>query len=296
MFKKLYNRFCNESIVGRFVYINVAVYIIAAFIGVFSTLFNVNYWLNEYICFIELPASFERLLWQPWSIVTYMFVHERMLHILFNMIALYSFGRIFLNFFSVRHFVGVYLFGGIVGGLSFMLAFNTFPYFDGMVDGAYLVGASASALAILTATATRSPNYIVSLPLFGSMRLVTITVVIVIIYLLLLVSENAGGNFAHLGGVFAGWLFAFMLNKGKDLTSLINKIIDFLATIFKRRRNPKKVEFTYQRGGREADYEYNAQKKSNEQEIDKILEKVKSGGYASLTEEEKKRLFDASQR
>lgn len=296
MFKNIYRKFCNENIVGRFIYINVAVYIIVAFIGVFATLFEVGYKVEAFMHWFELPASFERFICRPWTLLSYMFLHERIMHILWNMLALYGFGRIFLSFFSVRHFVGVYLFGGIMGGIFFMAAYNIFPHFDGVVDSAYLIGASASVLAVVVASAVRSPNYVVNVVLLGSMRLVTIAVITVVVSLLLLASENAGGNFAHLGGAFAGWLFAFMLGKGKDVTSLINKVIDFFATLFKRRPSAGKAKFTYQKGGRAADYEYNARKKENEAEIDKILEKVKAGGYSSLTEEEKKRLFEASQK
>lgn len=294
MFKTLYKRFCDENVVGRFIFINVAIYIIVAFIGVFATLFEFGHAVDSFIRWFELPASFGQFVMQPWALVSYMFLHERIMHILWNMLALYGFGRIFLSFFSVRHFVGVYLLGGIVGGLFFMLAFNVFPYFEGAVGGSYLIGASASVLAVVVASAVRSPNYTVNLMLLGSVRLVTIAVVTVAVSLLLLASENAGGNFAHLGGAFAGWLFAFMLNKGKDITSYINKSIDFIATFFTRRATAGKAKFTYQRGGRAADYDYNARKKDEEAEIDKILEKVKQSGYTSLSDEEKRRLFDAS--
>ncbi len=295
MFKDLYRKFKNENIVGRFIYINVAIYVIVAFIGVFATLFNARNFVGDYIHWLELPASFEQFVCQPWTIFTYMFLHEKIMHILWNMLALYGFGRIFLSFFSLRHFVGVYILGGLVGGLFFMLAFNIFPYFDGVVGNAYLLGASASVLAVVVASAVRSPNYTVNLMLFGSMRLMTVAVITVVVSLLLLASENSGGNFAHLGGAFAGWLFAYMLNKGKDVVSPINKIIDFFATFSLKKRSATRTKFNYSRGGRAADYEYNAKKKKESEEIDKILEKVKASGYSSLSEEEKKRLFDASQ-
>jgi hypothetical protein len=112
----------------------------------------------------------------------------------------------------------------------------------------------------------------------------------------MLAGNNAGGNFAHLGGAVAGWLVAYMLNKGFDITSVVNKPIDWISMLFKKdtyRRKPK-PRFKYSAGGRNADYEYNARKKAAEAEVDKILEKIKKGGYTSLTDDEKKRLFDAS--
>ena len=294
MFKKIYTSFCNENIVGKFIYANVAIYIIVAFIGVFATLFNVVSPVSDFMQWFELPSSLVRFACQPWSLLTYMFMHERVMHILWNMVALYGFGKIFISFFSMRHFVGVYILGGIMGGLFFMLAFNLFPGFSGVVERSHLIGASASVLAVVMAAAVRRPNFIVNLRFLGSMRLMTIAVITVVLSLLLLASENAGGNFAHLGGAFAGWLFAYLLNKGVDITAFINKIIDFFATFFRRTPKKEKPKFTFYKNGRAADYEYNATKKSNEEEVDRILEKVKKGGYASLSDEEKKKLFDAS--
>lgn len=296
MFKKLYNNFCNENVVGRFIYINVAIYIFVAFIGVFTTLFEVGYKAECFMHWFELPASLSTFISRPWTLISYMFLHERLMHILWNMLALYGFGRIFLSFFSVRHFVGVYIFGGIMGGIFFVSAYNIFPHFESVVDNSYLIGASASVIAVVVASAVRSPNYVVNVLLLGSMRLVTIAVITVVVSLLLLASENAGGNFAHLGGAFAGWIFASMLGKGVDVTALINKTIDLFAILFKSRPASRKTKFTYQKGDRATDYEYNSRKKKNEAEIDKILEKVKAGGYSSLSEDEKKRLFEASQK
>lgn len=295
MFKTIYKKFKDENIVGQFIFINIAVYIIVAFIGVFATLLQWNNPVEEFMQWFKLPASFGVFITRPWTLFTYMFIHDRVMHILWNMLALYGFGRIFLSLFSVRHFVGVYILGGLLGGLFFMLSYNIFPYFAGSVSNAWLIGASASVLAVVTASATRSPAYSVNLFVFGSVRLVTIAVLVVVFSLLMLTSDNAGGHFAHLGGIFAGWLFAFMLNKGKDMTSWVNRTIDFFTTLFKSRKSKKRT-FTYHRNERFKDYDYNARKKDEEDEIDKILEKVKEGGYSSLTEEEKRRLFEASRK
>lgn len=296
MFKDLAQKIKATDIVGKFIYINVIVYIFVLLIGVFSVLFNTGETCDYIMRYFELPASLPLLLKQPWTIITYMFLHEHFMHILWNMIALYFFGRIFLNFYSVRHFVGVYIIGGILGGITFLLSYNIFPYFASHIDYSFLIGASASVLAIVVASAVRSPEYRIRLLLFGNVKLSTFAIVTVGISFLMLSGNNAGGNFAHIGGAFAGWLMAYLLNKGKDITEFVNRPIDWFVTIFKKndKRKKKKGNFTYSPGGRATDYEYNARKKASEAEIDKILEKIKSGGYSSLTEEEKKKLFEAS--
>ena len=297
MFKNLVHKFSSANIVGKFIYANVLVYIIFVLIGVFSVLLNAPSLVAFAKSWFELPASLTELLQRPWTVFTYMFVHGGVMHILWNMLALYVFGRIFLDFFSVRHFVGAYLLGGIFGALFFVLAYNLFPYFANVLGVAYLVGSSAAVLSIVTASAVRSPEYRINLLFFGSVKLSTFAVITVLISVLMLSGDNAGGNFAHLGGAFAGYLFAFLLGKGFDMADVVNRPIDWVKKLFSKKafKGRKKRKFTYSTGGkRGADYEYNANKKAGEAEIDAILEKIKKGGYASLSENEKKRLFDAS--
>ena len=296
MFENLYKKYRGSDVVGKYIFVNVALYVLLLFIGVFSVLFNAGSLSADVLSFVELPASLGELALRPWTVFTYMFIHAGLWHILWNMFALYFFGKIFLNFYSVRHFVGIYILGGLFGALFFVLAYNLFPYFGPYLPFSRLVGASAAVLAIVVAAAVRSPQYRINLMFVGSVKLSTFALVVVAMSFLMLSGENAGGNFAHLGGAFAGWLVADLLNKGKDLTQVVNGPIDWVSSLIVRLRTPrkKKTKFTYTRGGRSADYDYNARKKADEAEVDRILEKVKKGGYASLSEEEKRRLFEAS--
>lgn len=299
--KDLLTRFRNENIVGKYIYINVAVFVTFALIGVIATLFNAIGAVDAVLSFFRLPADFFRLIIQPWSIVTYMFLHAGLVHLLWNMIALYFFGRIFIDFYSTRHFIGAYMLGGIFGGLVFVLAYNIFPFFEPSVQGSYLVGASAAVLAIIVASAVRSPNYMVNLFIFGNVKLSTLAIIAVLVSLLLVTSDNAGGNLAHLGGAFAGWLFAVMLNKGRDVTTPINTVTSFVLNLWnklcvwlKMRRPGPRIVKPRKTAERNPDYEYNARKKNANDEIDRILEKLSAGGYSALTDEEKQRLYDAS--
>ena len=298
MFNEYLNKFRSADIVKKFIYANVAVFVFFVLIGVFSALMNWHGTGGGIKQWFELPASPTLLMQRPWTLFTYMFMHGGIMHIVWNMFALYVFGRIFLNFFSVRHFIGTYLLGGLFGALLYITAYNVFPLFSDYVNCSFLVGASASVLAIITAAAVRCPDYRLNLLLFGSVRLSTFAIVSVLISVLMLSGDNAGGNFAHLGGALGGFLVAFSLGKGWDITELVNSPIDWAASLFKKRPKRKwKGKFTYTAGGKRSDdYEYNARKKSDEAEIDRILEKIKKGGYASLTDDEKKRLFDASSR
>lgn len=290
----LKNGFNRGSICLQFIYINIGIFVVATLLSVVAKLFMITglQWMN----WLVLPASVHEFLLQPWSLLTYMFLHDDVLHLLFNMLWLYWFGQFFLQFFSARHFRGLYILGGILGGLLFILAFNVFPYFRSQIYGSVLLGASASILAIVVAVAVRSPEYPIRLLLFGTVRLKYVALVVVLTDILFVTSANGGGHIAHLGGALAGWWFAASLNKGTDVTKWINKVFDFFTGGFKLKRASKKPKMKVHYGGRADDYDYNARKKERDEEIDRILDKVKKSGYANLTTEEKKRLFDASKR
>ena len=290
----LKNDFRRASISQQFIYINCGIFVVTALVAIVGMLFNVgNY---SWIEWLELPAWLPQFIKQPWSLVTYMFLHAGLFHLLFNMLWLYSFGQLFLMFFSARHFRGLYFLGGFCGGLLYMLAYNVFPYFSSYLYGSYLLGASASVIAIVIATAIREPEFRVSLLFFGQVRLKYLALIMIITDLLFVTSNNAGGHIAHLGGALAGWWFAAGLRKGTDVTKWINQAIDWLLGGWKVKRAPKKPKMKVHYGGRANDYEYNARKKEQDEEVDRILDKLKKSGYGSLTTEEKKRLFDASKR
>lgn len=288
--------FGRGSIYLQFIYINVGVFILTALLSVFLMLFNRS--LSGILLYFELPASVMGFLSQPWSLFTYMFMHAGILHLLFNMLWLYAFGSLFLYFFSARHFRGLYILGGICGGLLYIIAYNVFPYFKDSVNYSYLVGASASVLAVVVATAYREPDFRVNLMLFGAVRLKYLALIMIVSDLLFVTSNNAGGHIAHLGGALAGLVFAVYLKKGIDFTGWINAIWDGIAGLFasktwKRKKKPT-MKVHYNRNPK--DYDYNARKKEQSDEIDRILDKLKKSGYQSLTTQEKKSLFDASKK
>lgn len=290
--------FRKGNIFIQLIYINVGIFVIGTLISVFLQLFKLS--AVGIFDLFALPASLPWFIHQPWSLFTYMFMHAGFLHILFNMLWLYWFGSLFLCFFSGKHLRGLYILGGICGGLLYMIAYNVFPYFSDAVVSTTLVGASASVLAIVAATAYREPNYRIQLFLFGAVRLKYLALIVIGTDLLFITSNNAGGHIAHLGGALAGVWFAASLSKGLDLTAWINWLLDSFVSLFQKktwRRKPKmKVHYGTGNTSREKDYDYNAQKKAKSDEVDHILEKLKKSGYESLTSEEKKSLFDASKR
>ena len=151
--------FRRGNIYIQLIYINVAVFILTTLTEVMFQLFNRS--IAGVFEWLELPASVLRFILQPWSLLTYMFMHAGFMHILFNMLWLYWFGALFLSFFSAKHLRGVYILGGICGGLLYMAAYNIFPYFRPMTDYSFMLGASAS---VLSDTATAVRNHPAEIP------------------------------------------------------------------------------------------------------------------------------------
>lgn len=288
----LKENFRRGDIVTQLLYINIGAFLVVTIVNLILTLFRIPAW--SWVNYLEFPAWWERFVRQPWSLLTYMFMHAGVLHILFNMLWLYWFGRLFLQFFSAKHLRGVYLLGGIVGGLAYMLAYNVFPYFSDAVYTSYLLGASASVLAIVVAVGEREPNYPVQFMFIGTVKLKYVAIFMVALDLLFMTSSNAGGHIAHLGGALAGWWFSAGLRKGYDTTRWINAACDFLTP--GRHSASRKPKMKVHYSDKQKDYDFNARKKERTEEIDRILDKLRKSGYGSLTEAEKKSLFDASKK
>ena len=246
---------------------------------------------NLVMDYLQLPAFPYFLLHKPWTIITYMFTHYSFLHILFNMLWLYWFGKIFLFYFNGRQLGGLYIIGGIAGALLFILSYNIFPYFEDNVIFSSLVGASASVMAIVFAISFYQKDYAIDLLFFGRIKLLYLALFTIAIDMLTITSGNAGGHIAHIGGALTGIGFASLIKNGKDITNSINKVIDVIVNLGKKR---PKMKVTYKRP--ETDYEYNTRKQQETETIDRILDKLKHSGYESLSSEEKKRLFDASKK
>lgn len=292
----------------KLVFINIAIFLVLRIIGLVCFFGNIN--PDFLIKWIECPSSLQELAQQPWSIFTYMFAQYDILHILFNMLWLYGFGRLFLEFNSQKQLLALYIYGGLLGAILFMLGYNLLPVFNG-IDG-WLIGSSASAIAIVIATAVLNPNYKVGLLFIGQISLKWIAIVSVVIFILGLSGENSGGHMAHVGGVLAGVLYGVMMNRGIDITKPFNNTLDWVANLFASikdfklpKRAPKPKAKKWEQGKNNPNPSQNNSDKSSQKataspedqaELDRILDKIKKSGYTALSADEKKRLFDVSSR
>lgn len=289
IFTNLKQNFKVGDVLTKLIYINVGIFVLIRLVSVFLMLFNIN--STSFLQYLQFPSSPELFLYRPWTVFTYMFTHFDVLHILFNMLWLYWFGKLFLTYWGERQLGGLYVWGGIAGAVLFMLSYNIFPYFQNLANDSYLMGASASVMAIVFAVAFYQKDLEVNLLIVGKVKLIYLAIFTFVIDLLAITSSNAGGHLAHIGGALLGIYFAVQIQKGKDLTRPMNRLIDWFVNLGKRK---PKMKVSYKRT--ETDYEYNARKHQEIVDLDSILDKLKRSGYESLSSDEKKRLFDASRK
>ncbi len=301
---ELKSKYKTGSVVFRLIFINAAVFVLVGMLNLFM-LFGIK--LNTE-SWLAVPADLHSLLFKPWTLITYMFLHYSFLHILFNMLWLYWFGDLFMQFIIPKRMLSVYILGGLSGAVLYILAFNIIPGFRPMVPVSVALGASASVYAIVIAVCAYIPDFEISLFLIGRVKLKYLALVIIIIDVLSISQGNAGGHIAHLGGALFGYIFAVQLKKGKDITRGFSVTMDYLFGMFNKKpkmtissskyRNVQDVKYTETTTTKKpkSDAQYNKEKAANQEEIDKILEKISKSGYDSLTKEEKAALFNMSKK
>ena len=280
--------FERNSVLKWLTIINVGLWLMVAFSNLFLWLYK-SQSPNFLVTWLSVPADLSVLVRRPWTVVTYMVLHERFWHLFINLWMLWFGGMIFTRFLSDRKLAWTYGLGGLTGAIFFVVAYNIFPVFETMKYTSVALGASASVLAIIVAAATYKPDYGLNLLFFGQLKFKWLAIVFVVIDLLSISAENPGGHIAHLGGAVFGFVYGLLLRNDFTLKGLFAP----------RKRNPKMEYTPYEEIHDEpevprSDEEYNRQKAEKEHNIDVILDKIAKSGYGSLTQEEKEYLFKNS--
>lgn len=272
----------------RLLIVNIGLFVLLRMTSSISGLFMSSAFSFQSISeWLAIPSSTERLIVRPWTLLTYMFYHWDFLHLLFNMLWLFYMGQIFREYLGSKKLLTTYLLGGISGAFLYVIAYNTFPLFSQSLHQSFALGASASVLAITIATATLLPDYTIPLIFIGPVKLKWIALVTIFLDVINLSSSNAGGHIAHLGGAIYGFIYIIQLRKGRDLSGWLQKLIW-------PGKKAGKMRTVHSRSSRSSDDHFLLDKKARQERLDALLDKINKSGYASLTEEEKQFLFNAS--
>lgn len=271
------NRYKSGNIVEKLIYINLAFFLATLLLSVFQGLYKGE--INWFLEWFALDNKYSSLLLKPWTIISYGFLHDGFIHILFNLIVLYFIGNLFIEYFTQKQLLSFYILGTLFGGLLFLISQNYFPLFEG--NATLLVGASAGISAIFIGIATYMPSYQLKIRFIGFVKLWHLAAIWIGLDILGLAGANAGGHFAHLGGALFGFLY---VNQASNKSiNVFSSVFSFfkpkekpLKTVHKsKKRTPKTTENT----------------SLNQQQINSILDKISKSGYDTLTKEEKEFLF-----
>ena len=276
--KKAWNKRDNGLI--KIILINIIVFVSISVVQVVLTISGLSTFFTMFINKLMLPSSLGTFILQPWSLITYFFLHMSFMHILWNMLFLYWFGKIINDNIGNNALISLYVLGGIIGGLFYMAVYNIVPYYGERVSDSLMLGASAGVFSVVVGSATLMPNYTFYLLLIGPVRIKYIALFYVLLSFFDVAGTNAGGEIAHLGGAFIGYIYIRRLQNGVNIGEGIINFINFFS---EKKENKKE----------------NIQKETDEttqDEVDKILDKISESGYSSLTSKEKERLFNASKK
>lgn len=297
--EEIKEQYRSGDALNRLILINLGVYLLYVLLRIFSFLFQINL-AEGFIEWTALPSSLFKLATRPWTLVTYMFLHQGFIHILFNMLWLYFGGQIFMQYFGGRRLISTYLIGGLLGGLLYVVFYNLFPAFSEVVLISNNRGASAGVMAVIVAIATYNPRYpvrlffVLTIPLWG-----VAAIALVADLISLGDGENAGGRLAHLGGAAFGYFMASRYKQnGTDLTEGFSQLLDRLANFFSGEPKLRKVHQKSsgsRRGASRASSGSgtirNPAGANDEERLNAILDKIRVSGYDSLSKDEKEYLF-----
>jgi membrane associated rhomboid family serine protease len=261
--------------------INVAVFVVQTLLLVTGQLLGVGASWHSFFDRVFALSSGGLRSGMVWQLVTYMFLHSiNILHIIFNLLALWMFGRDVEEWIGSRRFLQLYFAGGLIGAACW-LALN----WHGPVP---LIGASAAVYAVCIAFATLMPERQITMLLFFVLPVTMKAkwwawiVVALVAYASVVEIGSSIAHLAHLGGVVVGYVFIKWLGWGVpsrwvESLRLAARPVGRLLEERRRVKNLPPEEFI-------------------SEQVDPILDKISREGIHSLTRRERAILEQAQTR
>jgi len=293
----LKNQWRTGGMTVRLISINVCVFLFLGFLEVLDRLIGGNsfqFYLSSTFNFFHLDTTFTNFIFAPWTIVTSIFAHVKIFHLLTNMLMLYFAGQLFEQLLDGKRLLYTYLLGGIFGGVLEIVAHLLFPN----LGHTQVIGASGAIMAIFAALAFYRPNLKVMFFGLFPIKIIVLAGIFILFDFLSLGVSDGTAHFAHLGGVVFGLISIKNLHSRSNIITVFQRFIEsiggFFQTLFGKRTPKMKV----QKGGRhpnfKSDEEYNLDAKQRQIQTDAILDKIAKSGYESLSKAEKDYLFKQS--
>ena len=287
----------NNALVLLFA-INMLVFLLINFVKIVYFISDTpqEIFYRQILHWFTLPASADIFWGRPWTLFSYMFTHHTIWHLISSMVWLWCFGFILQDLAGNQKLIPIYLYGGFVGGLVFLVAGNTIPVLQANLSGTPpLLGAGASVMAIAVATTSLAPNYRLFPMISGGIPIWVITVLYVLIDIGSIGGTQLSISGGHLLAGLVGYLYVHQLERGRDWGAWMTNLVNWINGWF----NPEQVhtkkyqETTYPSHNTPAPFERIP--KVTQQKLDAILDKINQQGIDQLTEEEKEFLRKASE-
>lgn len=255
-----------------------------------------------------------------YQLVTYLFMHGSFMHLFFNMFAVWMFGTVMERVWGPKRFLIYYLVCGIGAGIiqegvqyinyanENLAAYDFVMTSSGRITTeAYLnlwttVGASGAVYAILLAFGMTFPNermFIIPFPFPIKAKWLIGGYIVIEVWSALNTPGDGIAHMAHLGGMLFGFLLIRYWRKHPNIEHRFNGQNGFFQQMKKQYENKRRNTFHYQPSTETPRWEEHKEKEEDsarQAEIDAILDKIRKSGYDSLTKEEKKKLFEQSNR
>jgi membrane associated rhomboid family serine protease len=309
MWEDIKKSWTGGGMLYKLIWVNVCIFVLINLANIFTKLTGIQ--LSENVSggfSLFTTAHLPTLVYRPWSILTHMFAHKEIFHLLFNMMLLWWMGRMYVSVVGSRRLLSTYIMGGLAGFVIYALSVNILPGLR-MEEVSYACGASAAIMAIFTATATLNPTNKIPFFLFGSVELKYIAIGYVLFDYFGIMGDSGvdtGVRIAHLGGAAFGYFLIVSSRKGINLVRWLEVIIDMImSSISTSSNNSFNKKFNFTKSVRKkpkatrpakSDDDFNSERKEREDRLDLILEKISRHGYDHLNKEEKKFLFTQSKK
>jgi len=268
--------------------INTAVFLLYSFIGSF-TLDGIplRLALDYYLGLMPLGHGF-----YPWQLITYQFMHANFLHLLFNMVfGLWMFGMEVENTWGSKKFLTFYLMCGIAAGISQLILA---PIIEPSQTLGPTVGASGAVFGVLIAFGMMFPDRYIFIYFLLPIKAKYFVMILIALGVLSVGGNDNVANLAHLGGALAGYIYMLYDIKGFKLKARVRSMPGlFTPKVTKDDNGYRDVVDAKIFDIRDAQKD---DRSDLQKHIDEILDKISQSGYQSLTEEEKKVLFEASKK
>jgi membrane associated rhomboid family serine protease len=276
---------------------NAIIFVLLSFIKVIYLVNNSTeaVFNEQVLTWAVVPTQPEVFATRPWTLLLYMFTHVKVLHLFGSLLWLWSFGYILQDISGNKKLIPVYLYGGFVGSVAFLLTVNLIPSLRNNIDSYQpLTGAGPSLMAIAVAATSLAPNYKIFPLINGGIPLWVLTAVFVLISLGTVGMDNPGQAAALIAGGLTGYAFVWQLSKGNDWGKWMNNLVIWINDMFnpekKQVQKPPKQQLYYKSNQKP----FEKTPHITQQRVDDLLDKIHQKGYHSLSEEEKEFLKKAS--